>query len=232
MKTYTKNKVAILRKREAEPWVYSYADLVTNLLAFFIMMLIIVSSGKGKKEELIKGLENYVKGRSDTSLGLAAKPVPNDEVTDIPELKQIIQNYINDNSLASQISLSPRRDGIELTFEGALVFDSGTAVITEQAVLILGHIGSLLKKLPSRYAIDVEGHADARPIESAKFPSNWELSSARAGSVVRFLEGSGVTALKLRAIGYSSTHPLDSNGYAPENRRVVIKVIGRSEQVR
>lgn len=230
MKTYTKNKVNILRKREAEPWIYSYADLVTNLLAFFMMMLIIVSAGKTKKEELIKGIEDYVKGKN--SAGLAAKSAVESEVTDIPELKQIIQDYITDNDLATQVTLSARRDGIEMTFEGALVFDSGTAVITEQAELILGHIGSLLKKLPPKYTIDVEGHADARPIESARFPSNWELSSARAGSVVRFLEGSGMTSLRMRAIGYSSTQPLDEKGLGAENRRVVIKVIGRGEQTR
>jgi chemotaxis protein MotB len=230
MKTYSKNKVNIIRKREAEPWIYSYADLVTNLLAFFMMMLIMASANKGKKDELIKGIEEYVKGKS--MMGLSAKTDANPDVTNIPELKQIIQDYIGDNDLASQVSLSALRDGIEMTFEGALVFDSGTAVITQQAELILGHIGSLLKKLPPKYSIDVEGHADARPIDSSRFPSNWELSSARAGSVVRFLEGSGIKSLRLRAIGYSSTQPLGEDGMAPENRRVVIKVIGRGEQVR
>lgn len=227
MKTYTKNKVTILRKREAEPWVYSYADLITNLLAFFMIMLII-TSGKNKKEELIKGLEDYVKGRSMVP-GDQHVSGPEAKVTDIADLKQIIQDYITENALASKVSLSPMRDGIELTFEGALVFDTGTAEITDQAQLILGHIGKLLQKLPAKYTLDVEGHADARRIDSLKFPSNWELSSARAGSVVRFLEATGITSMRMRAIGYSSTQPVDTDGLADENRRVVVKVTGKGE---
>ena len=72
--------------------------------------------------------------------------------------------------------------------------------------------------------VDAEGYADNRPINSPRYPSNWELSSARAGAVVRLLEAQGIPGSRLRAIGFGSTRPLDGHGDSEINRRVLIRI--------
>jgi chemotaxis protein MotB len=222
----TRSQLQIIKKREAEPWIYSYADLVTNLLAFFLMLLVIMSSSKAVREDFAEGIKDYVESK-----GFAAKAVSdaNTELS-VPQLRQVIDSYIKEKQLGSEVSLSETRTGIELTFEAALVFDSATAEIREEAATVLQKIATLIAKLPSRFVLDVEGHADSRPITSSSlYPSNWELSSARAGSVVRFLEANGLQSRRLRAIGYGTTQQLDKQADASINRRVVIKVNSRND---
>ena len=225
MRPITRSQLAIIKKREGEPWIYSYADLVTNLLAFFMMLLIIMSSSKSVREEFAEGIKNYVESK-----GFAAKAVADGSELSVPQLRQVIESYLKEKQLNSEVSLSETRTGIELTFEAALVFDSATAEIREEAGTVLQNIAILIAKLPPRFVLDVEGHADSRPITSSSlYPSNWELSSARAGSVVRFLEANGLQARRLRAIGYGTTQQLDKKVDASINRRVVIKVNSKND---
>jgi chemotaxis protein MotB len=226
LRPITRSQLEIIKKREGEPWIYSYADLVTNLLAFFMMLLIIMSSSKAVREEFTEGLKDYVEKK-----GFAAKAVA-DGVSElsVPQLRQVIDTYLKEKQLTSEVSLTETRTGIELTFEAALVFDSATAEIREEAGVVLEKIATLIAKLPSRFVLDVEGHADNRPITSSSiYPSNWELSSARAGSVVRFLEANGLQSRRLRAIGYGTTQQLDKKPDASINRRVVIKVNSKND---
>jgi chemotaxis protein MotB len=218
MKRYTRAGVAVIKKRETETWIYSYADLITNLLALFVMLLIVTTGSKTTREKLKDGLERYVKGLpAETGYaGSGAKA--------IDDLRQMITDYINKVGLVGRVSLERTETGIELTFESALLFESGTALIGEDAQVVLQHVAELLATLPKRFVFDVEGHADRRPIASDRYPSNWELSSARAGAVVRFLEGHGVAGRRMRAIGFAATRPLDDDGAGEQNRRVVIRV--------
>ena len=107
-----------------------------------------------------------------------------------------------------------------------LLFASGQATLDNKAHALLSEIGALLN-LVHTHPIDVEGHTDDVPIHSSAFPSNWELSTARASTVVRFLVGSGMSASRLAAIGYAEQRPLASNATAAgraRNRRVEIVV--------
>lgn len=222
MKTYSRSRIAIIKKREAEPWIYSYADLVTNLLAFFMMMLIVMTSSKDVKEGFVEGIQAYVEGKT-------AQPAKTGALT-TGEVKQVLEEAVAKERLEGQVSLTENRTGIELTFEGAVVFETGSADIREAARPLLDRVATLVAKLPPRYVLDVEGHADSRPITStSRYASNWELSSARAGSVVRYLEGAGLGSRRMRAIGYAATRPVAKSPEAEANRRVVIKVDGRSE---
>jgi len=223
MKMISRTKLSTIKKREAEPWIYSYADLVTNLLAFFMMLLIISmsKSPQDTSQKLVDGIKEYVQKVVNGKRQLDGTPVaPENKVT---EMQQIIDQYIRESGLAAQVSLSRVPTGLELTFEGALMFDTGSAEIKPDSDLVLANIAGLMSKLPTRFFIDVEGHTDNLPI-SGRYPSNWELSSARAGSVVRSLEGKGLKSIKMRAIGYANTRPVDGSGDAEANRRVVIKV--------
>jgi len=230
MKTITRTRLSAIKKREAEPWVYSYADLVTNLLAFFMMMLIIATSKSpsAKAAELVEGIRKHVEekilGKNATGTGGDGTGATSDE------LSQLIDQYLRDAELASQVSLSALPNGFEMTFEGALLFDIASAEIRPESETVLVSIAELLAKVPDRFVIDVEGHTDNLPVSSGRFPSNWELSSARAGRVVRFLEQHGISGPRIRAIGYANTKPMDGSGDSEENRRVVVKVTAEVTQ--
>jgi chemotaxis protein MotB len=226
MKMISRNRLAVIKKRESEPWIYSYADLVTNLLAFFMMLLIISTSKTPEmtQQQLVEGIKNYVQ---DKVIGRKARDGTPPAELSISEMQQMIDQYIRDANLESSVSLTARNTGLELTFEGSTVFDRGTSQLRPESEPVLAHIASLLQKLPGRFIIDVEGHADNKPIppgSGGRYPSNWELSSARAGSVVRFFELRGLKPTKMRAIGYASTRPIDGSGDSEANRRVVVKV--------
>jgi chemotaxis protein MotB len=141
------------------------------------------------------------------------------------------------NSLKSQGKADIEQKGDRITsleISSAAFFDSGSAALSKAGESILRDVTVDLKsdKLKD-YQITVEGHTDDTPINTSRFPSNWELSTARASAVVHFLLDQGIPALKLRAAGYADTFPKapnrDANGNAiPENqtqnRRVVIKM--------
>lgn len=208
----------MIKKREAETWIYSYADLITNLLALFVMLLILSTSSAKTKTDFIHGIEQYVKSKSYETgrLGTGAK--------DMDHFHQMIADVIQRSNLAGKASLSRSRSGVELTFESALVFNVGTAEINPESTTILQQIGAIAHDLPKNYYLIVEGHADSRPMTSGAYPSNWELSSARAGAVVRTLQNLGVVPNQMRAIGFADTRPIDSDPESPRNRRVVIKI--------
>lgn len=217
-RTYNSNAVQVMKKRETETWIYSYADLITNLMALFVMMLIITMGSSQVKAKFKAGLDEFVKGKNPATGHVG------DGAHQLDDLRQMIADYLNKLGLVGRVGLVKTETGIELTFESALLFESGTATLNEDAQALLGHVGELLAGLPPKFILDVEGHADNRPVSSGRYPSNWELSSARAGSVVRYLETKGIASTRMRAVGYAATHPLDGTGDGEENRRVVIRV--------
>lgn len=217
-KSYSQTKINVIKKREVETWIYSYADLITNLLALFVMLFVLTNSSSKSRADFIRGLEEYVREKEYATgrLGDGAK--------DIDEFRQLIVDAIQKSELSGQVSLTKSRTGIELTFESAIVFDTGTAKLLPESVDALKQIAPIVAALPKKYYLIVEGHADSRPVNSGVYPSNWELSSARAGAVVRALQNAGVASDRMRAIGYADTRPIDSDRESVMNRRVVIKI--------
>lgn len=217
-KSYSQTKINVIKKREVETWIYSYADLITNLLALFVMLFVLTNSSSKSRADFIRGLEEYVREKEYATgrLGDGAK--------DIDEFRQLIVNAIQKSELSGQVSLTKSRTGIELTFESAIVFDTGTAKLLPESLDALKQIAPIVAALPKKYYLIVEGHADSRPVNSGVYPSNWELSSARAGAVVRALQNAGVASDRMRAIGYADTRPIDSDRESVMNRRVVIKI--------
>jgi chemotaxis protein MotB len=156
---------------------------------------------------------------------------PPQPANDVPRmwLPEIVANPDADRPA----HMEPEGDRITtLAFDSAAFFNRGSATLSSSGKVILQQlVGDLKSKEYLDYTATIEGHTDDVPISNAQFPSNWELSSARAAAVVRFFIEQGVSAQRLRAAGYADTHPLrpnrDSNGIAlPENqaknRRVVI----------
>lgn len=215
---YSQTKINMIKKREIETWIYSYADLVTNLLALFVILFILSNSSSKSRADFIKGIEQYVREKEYATGRLGSGK------SEVDDFRQMIADAIQKSELSGQVSLTKSSTGIELTFESAIVFDSGTATLLPESLEALKQIAPIVASLPKRYYLIVEGHADSRPVTSGIYPSNWELSSARAGAVVRALQNAGVLSDRMRAIGFADTKPINSDRESIMNRRVVIKI--------
>jgi chemotaxis protein MotB len=251
---------------QADDWLMTYADMITLLLCFFAIFLSISIPKKAVPQKVeiaqlvplpvpptvlepaksIEGDEppvrtNPIPVRTDAASVEASEAPPSQTIVDI---RPFAQSEIVD-TLKSQGRADIEQKGDRITtleISSAAFFDSGSAALSTSGESILRDVTVDLKsdKLKD-YEITVEGHTDDTPINTSRFPSNWELSTARASAVVHFFLDQGIPARKLRAAGYADTFPKapnrDANGNAiPENqtqnRRVVIKMekIDRAEQ--
>ena len=215
------NKSYILRKKaveEKEEWLLPFADMMTLLLCFFVLIAVISSIDMQRYEAI-----------SDI-MGVAMKSkVALKERTSLEEVLQEIKSIIGVETSGVQLEMRPGVIAVNLT--GAVLFNRGSADLTEATLSILNSIVGPLLDIP--YQVSVEGHTDNIPIKSEKFPSNWELSSARASAVGRFLIDRGFPKDKIKVLGMADTMPLlpneNKNGQPipknlAKNRRVVILI--------
>lgn len=213
-KKYTRLQVQSAVKRAEEVWLYSYADLITNLLAFFIMVTVLMTGSQETRDSIQSSIAKMT-GKGALS--------GRDSGQVVEELDNVVSEFVKERNLKNQIALQRDINGISLTFSGGFLFDTLSAEIKPEAQAMLEQLIPLVNRLPKSMRVDVGGHADARPIQdNEKYASNWELSSARAGAVVRFLSQKGIQERRMRAIGYASTQPVSDN--LDENRRVVIRI--------
>jgi chemotaxis protein MotB len=159
------------------------------------------------------------------SAALANTAKANAEQQDFTRLAQQLNAYARSHGFANQVqAIIDRRGLVVRVLTDKLLFDSGSATLQAAGLPLLGEVARLLN-VDHSHPITVEGNTDNQPIHSSQFPSNWELSTDRATTVVRFLIAHGVTAERLAAAGYADLHPLASNATAvgrAQNRRVDI----------
>lgn len=223
-------------KPSHERWLITYADLITLLMIFFIVMYALSNVDVARFKTLAESLAAVfgAGGMMLESPGPAVVPgSPPDRVHEIIEqeqlnqLKQRLENYINENGLAARISVSTEERGIVLSFQEDVLFESGSARLTPQAREILGKVAPILKDTPNY--IRIEGHTDNLPIHTAEFPSNWELSAARATNVVQELVNQHrfpPQKLSVAAYGeYRPAVPNDSDYHRQLNRRVNLVIL-------
>jgi chemotaxis protein MotB len=202
-------------------WIVSYADMMTLIACFFILMMAFANfepAGFTRKTKVIAKHFNKAKFKSsDTKLTQIQE-----EIAMHPELKKMSKVSVKDSALV-------------VTFSGSAIFPSGTHKLSKNSILILDAMIDIIKAKDPNYRILVEGHSDNQAMaEGTTFTSNWALSAARAASVIERFEYFGFDPKKLIAIGMADTKPLvpneDSNGESllenqKLNRRVVIKVL-------
>jgi chemotaxis protein MotB len=242
---------------ENERWLLTYADMITLLMALFMVMFSISSVNISKYKSLQSSLQEAFSGRilpggksiqerggsADRTDPSAPEPpapaiVPTQaqkagahpsEEDAFRALKQRIDSYAAGHGLAHQLQATVARRGLVIRLlTDRVLFDSGQAALKPQAAPLLGRIAQLVRTEVARRPTVVEGHTDDVPIRDGSFPSNWELSTARASIVVRFLIRRGVSARHLSAAGFSATHPIASNRTLDgrhRNRRVEIVVL-------
>ncbi len=198
-----------------EGWLLSYADLITNLLIFFVMLLSASEISKSRMQQISQGLSG-----NESPMSLAA-------------IQEEIDQRVREQGLEKLVATDLTDDGLKLSLNSGLVFDSGEAAVRPQLEAVLASMLMTLVPYSDRYHFAVEGHTDKRPIApGAEYRSNWELSTARANAVRQRLEQVGVEPKRVRVEGYADTKPLPEKqmrGLSEDqrlarHRRVVVRV--------
>jgi chemotaxis protein MotB len=236
-----------------ESWLLPYADLLTLLLALFIVLFSMRAEDSAKSDAMLESLYKAFNSVSIFESNSGGQQPDNSTLTDKDEIKNVIpevkpkpevkppisedekklqdlmaklQQYINQNKLNASISLTDSEEGIKITLKESISFDSGSDQLKSGFIPILSKISGLLKTVD--HSIIIEGHTDDRPISSSRFPSNWELSGARAASVLHFFQTRNIDPNRLSYTGYGEFKPLKPNSTSENraaNRRVNIIIL-------
>jgi chemotaxis protein MotB len=227
-----------------ERYIITYADLITLLLAFFIILYAMSASDEEKFNAVAQSLSMAFHPTMSNQLvnfdlnnNEARKTTTQQEMTmmravkennDLAALKKKIDEKVETNpEMASKINTLLKEDGLYITLSDEILFNSGSAVIRKEAFDMLTFLSTVIQDVSN--PISVSGHTDNIPIATALYPSNWELSTTRATSVLRYLLSSlkEDRATQFRAAGYGEYHPLASNDTEEgrkANRRVEILI--------
>ena len=182
-----------------EGWLVSYADLMTLLFGFFVIMYSISSVDKAKLEELKKMASQQFSKQEYKTPG---KALASQITRDVEQLG--ISN--------TEVEIQTLPEGIKLVLRGRTFFESGISDISAKGGSFIRDLSRTVLADPESFTeIRVDGHTDNMPIQTARFPSNWELSTSRASAVVKELIAMGLPAKKLSASGYADSHPLLPN---------------------
>ncbi|MEZ5447196.1 MAG: flagellar motor protein MotD [Gammaproteobacteria bacterium] len=244
-----------------ERWLVSYADFITLLFAFFVVMYAISSVNEGKYRVLSDTLDAAFRApeRSANLVNIgeqARAPIvsPNAEFPGAqvggpeqegtpresatpgdgagrefekrPEvMAQKVREALSDLVKKGMVVVTQGGEWVEVEMKSQVLFDSGSARVKDEALPALGEVARMLGRFENR--LQVEGYTDNAPIRTAVFSSNWELSAARAASVVQLLSRTGVAPERMAAVGYGEYRPKASNDTPQgrqQNRRVVIRI--------
>jgi chemotaxis protein MotB len=231
-----RRKAKAEKPQNHERWLITYADLITLLLVFFIVLYAGSQEDSRKFAVLAQSLRaafNNIaldgSGGSSpvfTGSGAANAGGGQQQLEDFQSLVALLQRVAEERGLADRIDLRLEEDRIVIGLGSDLLFASGSAQIRPSAEPVLAAVAAALRGKPNE--IRVEGHTDDVPISTAEFPSNWELSAARATAVARRLIEAGVPAARVEAAAYADTRPRADNR-TPEgraaNRRAEIVVL-------
>jgi chemotaxis protein MotB len=202
---------------EDESWLLPYVDVISLLLAFLILALAMSKVDLHRFQRMSAALNSK-------------SPPPS-----LDALKEKIDQMIASKGLTGQIKTAIDDEGLRMELTNALLFESGQADVTSAGRGAIDRVVKLLPTIDDRYQIAIEGHTDDVPIHTARFDSNWDLSSGRAINVLKLFTAAGVAPQRLSAQGYADTRPASPLGAAgtdtasqsrarSENRRVVIRI--------
>lgn len=198
---------------ESEDWLTTYADAITLLMAFFIMLVSFSKVDIPLFEEVSAGIKDELGGQVDSERPIFA-------------LHSKIQAVVDSSSEMppGAVQVGFDEEGIVIDFLSGSFFEPGSVELSDIAKTVLKRVRSELSEPPyDIYHVDVEGHTDDVPVESDRFPSNWELSAFRAAVVLRELEKLGMEPDFMKAVGFADTKPKVPNRDVlgepiPENR--------------
>lgn len=200
-------------------WMDTYADTITLLLTFFILLYSISAVDSEKLKELAEALQFSLTGKQSVKQLESLDDIKVDiekESNKYEDLAKKLNEIIDKNSLTEVIKIREEDRGIVLQVDESILFDPGKAEIKESSIDILNTISKIIEETDND--IVAEGHTDNVPINTAKYKSNWELSTARAMNIVKyFIENKNINPVRLSVKGYGEYNPIAPND-TPENR--------------
>lgn len=235
-----------------ERWLVSYADFITLLFAFFVVMYAISSVNEGKyrilSNSLVSAFGKAPIGPSPTSSQTppggvilprpmsprerAAEGALRREKEQLTTIARNILNVLAPLIRQGKVRVTQNSRGVTVEINASVLFAPGEAKLTNESSQALKAVAAVVKS--DTHAIQIEGHTDNLPISNAAFPSNWELSAVRASSVVRLFVDNGVAEARMVAVGHGSNQPVQDNGTADgrqRNRRVQLMILSNLPDV-
>lgn len=198
-----------------EGWLLSYADLITNLLIFFAMLLAASEISPARMQQITQEISGVVRPESLSSI------------------QHELDQRIKSEGLEDMIRTELTDAGLQVSLDSGLVFDSGSASIKPVQEPVLDRMLQELADYAERYRFAIEGHTDSNPVApNSAYRSNWELSTDRANAVRARLESVGVDPARIRVEGYADTVPLpeeelvglSSDERLARHRRVIVRI--------
>lgn len=211
-----RTKERTVRRRGKSPiWLTIYSDLMTNLMLFFLMLF----GTSRMASELQKTIYKSIRVEFSREEEIFARKEED-------AIKKML-SYVEERRLSGFATVKVSEQRIRIMLANPVLFDLGESELKPSAIAVLRQVARLLEDIPN--AVLVEGHTDDRPIIGDKFRSNWELSTARAFSVIRyFIEKENIAPERLSAVGYGEYRPLypnDTEENRAKNRRIEINIV-------
>lgn len=233
-----RNGTSLLEEDNGAEWITTYADMVTLLLVFFVMLFAISNLDKERFRAIAAQLKKSF-GNPTAIVQLEHPDVSRDEApetklppSDEPEvlrdldpeilegldsdLLREVQNLDNMEQIGDSILVYQEENRITIVVDGQVFFDLGSAELLPGALPVLEQISKVIKDHP-KYKVNIKGHTDNNPISTLQFPSNWELSAVRATTVLRYLIAENIDPHRLTATGYGELMPIAPND-TPDNQ--------------
>lgn len=198
---------------DQEDWMLSFVDLITLLMGCFVIMYTLKSADVSKHEQMSQSIHEAVGDASPDKT----------EKLDYTGFYQNISEYIKSEGLEANTQIRLTNTGVEISTEGSMLFEPGSADLNDNSQSLITKIATSLMHEP--FFIQIEGHTDSAPIATSQYPTNWELSAARAARVARLLISLGIEPTHVNAVGYADTRLLyPDQPLHGGNRRVVFVV--------
>lgn len=210
-------------------WLISYADFITLLFAFFTTMYAISTVDQAKLSSVAEGLQQALDSTRQKSNDAGARPAVSSSLLtqDQRDARAVLERDLAEDLRSGRMELLEDGRGLVLSIPEASAFEIGSADLSTAAQQAIGRLAGSLRQVAN--PVLIEGHTDDVPIHSARFRSNWDLSTARATAVVQWLiEREGFEPTRLSAAGYGEFHPRVPNESAAaraRNRRVDIVIL-------
>lgn len=210
-----------IKENEDQEWLLTYSDMITLLLAFFAMLIAVSYVDLNLWEQMKQGLRSEISKEENVRTPLA-------------EVKRDLDELLAPEKQQGLVDITLDRDGIKLFFNSSSFYSSGEANLLPLGQSIIDKVTQAMNALDFyKFRVDVEGHTDNVPINTPTYPSNWELSVARASGVVKYFIEEGIEGERLKASGYADTKPVvphvDEQGQdivenRALNRRIVVRI--------
>lgn len=239
-------------------WLVTYGDLMTLLLCFFVLLYGMSSVDEGKFQQLAQSLQNALMGNNGSTI-FDQPGIPNEELAgdlseeeaeegeageDIVVLEEFLTSeiaqeavdtmneYFENEGLSSEIKVELIEEGLLLDIKETVLFDMGDAKIKPESIKTLNKLGHLFEKM--KQDIRIVGHTDNVPIQTEKYPSNWELAAARSCAIVRYYTTQGFSSKQFMCLSQGDSQPIASNATSEgraQNRRVNFLIAGTPEDI-